>query len=158
MILSSLMFECFCPGSFFLIMIMLLNSKLQCFRPFSSHQLILNSGFTLVSNFVFAIFDCVQSIIQPICHLLSHQFWTWTTVCDAHFDSHAEGDVEMKFDFIGGQIFLDSGQICWFFGKHIPTMIIFYFFLHFLEKSRSSQTFFLKSSQRLKYPKTKTIK
>lgn len=37
-------------------------------------------------------------------------------------------------------------------------MIIFYFFFNFLEKSRSRQTFLLKFSQRLKYPKTKTIK
>ena len=72
MVFSSLMFESFCPSSFLLIMIMLLNPKLQCFRPFSSHQLILNSCFALVSNFVFSIFNCVQSIIQPICHLLSH--------------------------------------------------------------------------------------
>ena len=64
----------------------------------------------------------------------------------------------MKFNFIGGQIFLNSRQICWFFGKHVPTMIIFYFFFNFLEKSRSRQTFLLKFSQRLKYPKTKTIK
>ena len=37
-------------------------------------------------------------------------------------------------------------------------MIIFDFFLHFLKKSRPCQTFLLKSSQRLEYPKAKTIK